>query len=696
MLTGVFFSCSAKPYYLGTALPISGAKQDRGNNILAALKLQVETINKAGGVKGSPLELVVKDDKNDPEVARQVARELAQDPRVLGVIGHYDSPVALAAMEEYNKAGVVIFSPSVGSADFLSSGDWTFCGTYSDKAQAENMAVYAKNLFQATNALVLAASGIYGQALSQAFQAKAVHIGLQNKVLVMDEKTAQLPDDFASTAFALSKEPFNCVFVFSHSDKGIPAIRLLRDGGYQGVIFLVDRVGSDIIEKLELKYKKDVYLSFPFAFDLGDFRAVDFAAAYKEKTKTELSIWSAFAVDGLNLMVQGIERKGPDRTSIQSAFLEASTHAAHFPGMTGDLFFDKDGAMIRSSTVVRFSTPGDMFKPTYDQLKIVSDDHNLRQIDKKVKSGEFLLEDTTAYFRIQVVYVGLDYARVNSISPKEQSFNIDFYLWFRWTGELNTADLILANAFGDVSREKLRDDLNRPDKWESFKVRASFLNPFDLRKFPFDTQELPITVAHRNKNADKLVLVADRERIRSYPIKEIFPEEYIYVDRKTAGGIFEVESVFGNPNYRATENQAAFSQFHSALIVRRNLVPYLVTLFFPLGIIFVISLFSFLINKENFMERLNLFMTALLAVVVFQMAQGAEMPRLGYPVMADYYFMIAYGLLFFFILKTLYVNWLYVRNPGSTTLNGFDKTFDLVFILVGLLFYVGVTYIGLA
>jgi len=89
-------------------------------------------------------------------------------------------------------------------------------------------------------------------------------------------------------------------------------------------------------------------------------------------------------------------------------------------------------------------------------------------------------------------------------------------------------------------------------------------------------------------------------------------------------------------------------------------------------------------------------MTALLTVVVFQMAQGAEMPRLGYPVMADFYFLISYGVLFLFILKTLYVNYRHRREPDSSDIDVLDKRSDLVFIAVGLLAFTVITWIGFA
>ncbi|MBE7437269.1 MAG: ABC transporter substrate-binding protein [Spirochaetales bacterium] len=668
--------------YIGVALPLSGSKANRGTDILQALELRVEQINSAGGMEGRRIELVVKDDKSDKEAARQVAAELGADERVQAVIGHYDNSMALAARPEYEKAGLVVYSPAAGAPEFTSGSDFTFSGTYSDALQAENIAVYVQNVLEAKTVVVLASDEVHGVVGARAFTARAGRIGLNYTLRSVAEA-------------ALAGNGADVVVILSHADTGQKALRELRDSGYSGTILISDRASTDIIEKLDLKYKKDTLISFPFMYDLADFVASDFLRDYQKRYGKEPSVWAAFAIDGLQILSRAAAG-GKGRSEVLNALKTMQNKDSGGDGLTGKVFFDKEGSAVRSATVVRFSTPGDMFKPLYDQLKIVSDEHNLRQVDKKVKAGEFLLADGVPYFKIKVVYVGMDYSRVNSIRPKEQSFDMEFFLWFRWTGDFNPEDLVIVNAIGDVNRAPLREDLSRPDRYQAFKVRAEFRHPFNLRRFPFDEQELPITIAHRNRNADKLVLVADRERIREYPVKEIYPEEYLYLGRKEAGGTFTIYSVFGNPGYRANERQADFSQFHSSLLVRRDITPYLITLFFPLAIIFIIALFSFLINKEDFQERLNLFMTALLTVVVFQMAQGAEMPRLGYPVMADFYFLISYGVLFLFILKTLYVNYRHRREPESSAIDVLDKRSDLLFIAVGLIAFTVISLIGFA
>jgi ABC-type branched-subunit amino acid transport system substrate-binding protein len=54
------------------------------------------------------LALHVEDDRCSPEGGQAAARALADDPRVLGVVGHYCSRAAIAALDVYEAAGLPI------------------------------------------------------------------------------------------------------------------------------------------------------------------------------------------------------------------------------------------------------------------------------------------------------------------------------------------------------------------------------------------------------------------------------------------------------------------------------------------------------------------------------------------------------------------------------------------------------------
>jgi len=114
-----------QPIRIGFISSLSGAQAPLGQPMLLGAQIGVDQINKAGGVNGRKLELVVRDDKAKPTDASVAARELAGDGVNL-LCGVVSSSVALAisAMLEQQKALLIT------------------CAAHSDKLTKENFVPY--------------------------------------------------------------------------------------------------------------------------------------------------------------------------------------------------------------------------------------------------------------------------------------------------------------------------------------------------------------------------------------------------------------------------------------------------------------------------------------------------------------------------------------------------------------------------
>lgn len=95
---------------IGLAAPFEGAERDIGYDAIYAARLAVREINAAGGANGWRLELVAYDDRADAELARIAARNLAVDPDVVAVIGHYRPASTAAAQAIYIEAGLPLLA----------------------------------------------------------------------------------------------------------------------------------------------------------------------------------------------------------------------------------------------------------------------------------------------------------------------------------------------------------------------------------------------------------------------------------------------------------------------------------------------------------------------------------------------------------------------------------------------------------
>ena len=97
----------AKPYKIGTLQPLSGTAAAGGKTALVGVQMAVDRINKAGGINGRPIELIVADYESKPDVGRRKAEKLVLEDKVDAHVGGYLSNVCLACMPVYEEHKLV-------------------------------------------------------------------------------------------------------------------------------------------------------------------------------------------------------------------------------------------------------------------------------------------------------------------------------------------------------------------------------------------------------------------------------------------------------------------------------------------------------------------------------------------------------------------------------------------------------------
>lgn len=101
---------------IGLIGPFSGGTADFGQSMRNGIELAVSEINAIGGYVGRKLELVVRDDKSNPDEARRMSQELVQQG-VVAAIGFCNSGNVVKSIDVYQQARVPLIVPcATGSA----------------------------------------------------------------------------------------------------------------------------------------------------------------------------------------------------------------------------------------------------------------------------------------------------------------------------------------------------------------------------------------------------------------------------------------------------------------------------------------------------------------------------------------------------------------------------------------------------
>lgn len=127
------------PLRVGVIGPFSGPSADFGQPMLNGVKFAVDEINAVGGYLGRPIELVVKDDRANPDVGHASSQELINE-KVVATIGFCNTGVAAKSIEVFQKAQVpLIIACSTGTpltAKYPAPESYIFRNSARDAIQA--------------------------------------------------------------------------------------------------------------------------------------------------------------------------------------------------------------------------------------------------------------------------------------------------------------------------------------------------------------------------------------------------------------------------------------------------------------------------------------------------------------------------------------------------------------------------------
>ena len=118
--------CDSKtPVKIGFMAGMSGRVADLGIAGLDAVQMCIDEANKAGGINGHRIQLVIKDDRHDPDIARQVAAELIQEG-VAAIIGPMTSQMGMAVTPILNQHRMLCMAPTVSTQKLFGIDDYFF------------------------------------------------------------------------------------------------------------------------------------------------------------------------------------------------------------------------------------------------------------------------------------------------------------------------------------------------------------------------------------------------------------------------------------------------------------------------------------------------------------------------------------------------------------------------------------------
>ena len=251
------------------------------------------------------------------------------------------------------------------------------------------------------------------------------------------------------------------------------------------------------------------------------------------------------------------------------------------------------------------------------------------------------------------VVVGLYVNQVHEFSLKENSFTVDFYVWFRWRDpELKPYESFsIVDGRIESRTDPVIKDLPDGAKHAYTRVVAKITRFFDTRAYPLDNHQLTIIVEEENTETDGLVYVADTVNSAASP--NILLPGWVFQRLSTEAGEAHYKSNFGDTSL-PTGNSSAYARLTTAVAFTRTGWTYFAKLFFGLWVCVLLAMLAFFIRPIDVDPRFGLGVGAMFGSIASQYVVTAALPDTNVVTLADKIHLAAF---FFIVVSVIQSTW---------------------------------------
>ncbi|MGG2197949.1 ABC transporter substrate-binding protein [Paenibacillus validus] len=171
-------SGSAKPIKIGVSTEATGGSAEASVNIYQGVQIATDMINEKGGVKGRPIELVVRDTEENPTRGVSIIRDFSQKENVLAGIGGYFSTVMLAQTPVIKEEKLPFVVATSNVPESVTNGmPWTFGVRMNAEVTARYALKFMEKNLNASKVAILHESGGYGKGAVSAMTKALEEVG---------------------------------------------------------------------------------------------------------------------------------------------------------------------------------------------------------------------------------------------------------------------------------------------------------------------------------------------------------------------------------------------------------------------------------------------------------------------------------------------------------------------------------------
>ena len=699
------------PIHIAIVIPKKGADSFPEQKNVGDLFM--EQVNAAGGVNGHPVQVDYYYDGSDsPEEAVPQAQKVVSDNRALVVIGHRNSNSSMAAAPIYDEAGLPSINVGASAPEITIDRPWAFRLINNTTDLGKYAALYAHDVLGYENASIVYEENNFGKTLTESFARTFAERG---GTIVYQQPIAGIPEINAD-GLQVAKDVIRTITPVNGEKPGLVFLAVTLNAAHEMVL-----ANHDLNSRLTMlasyamgdnhfaqRFDHPSVLDGFYAMSLLNYEVAGEAAQnfyndYVETYGATPSWHSGTTYDAFQVALQALlatQATGAsvtlkdERERIRDYLESLNTPEEALDGVRGQIYFDPSHNFSPPPTFGMFQQGN--FIPAPIQLRPVQ---NKNLVD--VRSDDIVVDGDNYLYKTHVAYTGIRLNEITNIDvDRAHTFTADFYIWFRYQGDLDIESIEFLSAAEPITLDPpVSSSSQNGINYRLYRVRAPFRTTFELKDYPFDKQELVIQFRHRALTNEKLIYVEDTlgmdqithgaDLLARLRFDGVFDSasDWLLSNPRIFIDVHSDRSSFGNPALIGSQKNVESSTFNMKLDIQRNyprfILKNLLALFCIVGLAYV----SLFLPDYNFESAISVMTGSLLSIVFFHVNLSGNL-NVGYNVALDYVFYATY-ILFILELITIVLAW--HRNKKDENLAYGYMVFARIlypsYLLIGILFF---------
>jgi hypothetical protein len=250
------------------------------------------------------------------------------------------------------------------------------------------------------------------------------------------------------------------------------------------------------------------------------------------------------------------------------------------------------------------------------------------------------------------VEVGTYVNHILALDLKGNQFTADFYIWFRWKGDLKPFDTFdLANGRITSRTGVVKKELDGGVHYASARIVATITKFWDLRRYPLDDHHLTLEIEDNENEDNLLVYVPDMRNSAASPSVQV--PGWIVTGTSASVISHKYATNYGDTSV-PTGNASSYSRFVSGVqIVRPGIVGRFFKLFFTLFVATIISWLAFWVRPKDAGPRVSLCVGSVFAAAAATFAINTMLPDTNATTMSDRVIVASLSLILASALETM-------------------------------------------